>query len=107
MATLEELEARLQRLTDIKEIERLQKIYGYYCDYFEFDKVVDLFSDNTESVEVADHGVYKGKECVRRFYIDLIQGGEGKEPRFGLLSINFQLQGVITVDPGGKSARGR
>ena len=44
MATLEELEARMQRLTDIKEIERLQKIYGYYCDYFEFDKVVDLFS---------------------------------------------------------------
>ena len=34
MATLEELDARLQRLNDIKEIERLQKIYGYYCDYF-------------------------------------------------------------------------
>ena len=65
MATLEEIEKRLQRLNDIKEIERLQNIYGYYCDYFEFDKVVDLFSDNAESVEVGDHGVYKGKEGVR------------------------------------------
>ena len=59
MATLEELEARLQKLTDIREIERLQKIYGYYCDYFEFNKVVDLFSDNAESVEIADHDVRK------------------------------------------------
>ena len=107
MATMEELETRLQRLKDIKEIERLQKIYGYYCDYMEFDKVVDLFSDNAESVEVADHGVYKGKEGVRRFYIDLIQGGKDREPRFGLLSINMQLQGVVTVDPGSKTAKGR
>ena len=93
MATMEELEARLQRLQDIKEIEYLQNIFGYYCDYFEFDKVVDLFSDNAESVEVADHGVYRGKEGVRKFYIDLIHGGKDKEPRFGLLSINMQIQG--------------
>lgn len=51
--------------------------------------------------------MYKGKEGVRRFYIDLLQGGEGKEPRFGLLSINFQLQGVITVEPDGQTAKGR
>ena len=107
MVTLEDLEARLQRLKDIKEIERLQKIYGYYCDYMEFNKVVDLFSDNAESVEIADHGVYKGKEGVRRFYIDLIQGGKDREPRFGRLSINMQLQGVITVDLGSKIAKGR
>ena len=107
MATMEELEARLQRLQDIKEIENLQNIFGYYCDYFEFDKVVDLFSDNAESVEVADHGVYRGKEGVRKFYIDLIQGGKDKKPRFGLLSINMQIQGVVTVNPDGKTAKGR
>ena len=30
MATLEELQARIQRLEDIKQIERLQRIYGPY-----------------------------------------------------------------------------
>jgi hypothetical protein len=54
MATLEELQARITRLEDIKQVEKLQRIYGYYLDYFEYQKVVDLFSDNCESVEVAD-----------------------------------------------------
>jgi hypothetical protein len=35
MVTLEELQARIQRLDDVKQIEQLQKIYGYYQDYGE------------------------------------------------------------------------
>ena len=65
MATLEELGARIQRLDDIKQIEKLQRIYGYYRDYQDWEKVVDLWSDKAESIEVADHGVYKGKEGVQ------------------------------------------
>ena len=68
MATLGELEARFQRLTDIREIERLQKIYGYYCDYFELNKVVDLFSDNAESVETADHGDTRARKFTEILY---------------------------------------
>ena len=104
MATLEDLQARITRLEDIKEIERLQKIYGYYHDYAEWQKVVDLFSNNAESVEVADYAVYKGKEGIKRFYCDLLGG---KPPRPGMMSINMHLQGVVTVDPGAKTARGR
>jgi len=59
MATLEELQARIQRLEDIKAIEKLQRIYGYYRDYSDWQKVVGLFSDSAESVEVADLGVYR------------------------------------------------
>ena len=86
MAPLEELQSRVQRLEDIKQIERLQRIYGYYRDYGEWEKIVDLFSDNAESIEVADHGVYKGKEGIRRYYIDLIKGektmgGQGEPDR--------------------------
>jgi hypothetical protein len=104
MATLEELQARITRLQDIKEIERLQKIYGYYHDYGEWQKVVDLFSDTAESVEVADYGVYKGKEGIKRFYVDLLGG---KPPRAGMLAINMQLQGVVTINPDLRTARGR
>jgi hypothetical protein len=107
MATLKELEARIQRLDDIKKVERLQRIYGYYRDYGEWEKVVDLFSDNAESVEEADHGVYRGKEGVRRFYIDLMKGGKDAKPRLGYMSIGLQMQGVVTVEPDGKTAKGR
>jgi hypothetical protein len=106
MATLEELQARIQRLDDIKQIDRLQKIYGYYQDYGEWQKIVDLFADDDPSVEEADRGVYRGKNGVRRYYFDLLgQGGKPRRP--GILSILFQLQGVITVEPGGKTAKGR
>ena len=107
MATLEELEARIQRLEDAKQIERLQRVYGYYRDYGDWEKAVDLFSDNAESVDVADHGVYKGKAGIRRYYIDLIKGGKDAKPRPGELSIALQMQGVVTVDPDGKHAKGR
>ena len=72
MATLEELQARITRLSDIKEIERLQKIYGYYQDYGEWQKIVDLFTDDGPSVEEADWGVYMGKAGIRRYFVDLL-----------------------------------
>jgi hypothetical protein len=85
MATLEELQAKITRLEDIRQIKGLQKIYGCYRDY----------------------GVYTGKEGVRRFCVDLLGGGNNKPPRPGTLSIVFQQQGVVTVAPDGKTARGR
>ena len=107
MATLEELEARLTRLADIKEIKKLQSIYGYYHDYCEWQKIVDLFTDDDPSVEEADRGVYQGKEGVRRYFVDLLGGGPNKPIRPGYLGIMFQLQGVVTLESDGKTARGR
>jgi hypothetical protein len=107
MATIEELQARIQRLDDIKQIEQLQKIYGYYMDYGEWQKVVDLFADNEPFVEEADRGVYRGKEGVKRYYVDLLGGGPNKAPRPGWLSIVFQLQGVVSLDVGATTAKAR
>jgi hypothetical protein len=104
MATLEELQARITRLEDIKQIEKLQRIYGYYLDYNEYQKVVDLFSDHTESVEIADYGVYKGKKGVKKFYLELLGG---KPPRVGELSIGMIMQGVVNVEPDAKTGKGR
>jgi hypothetical protein len=107
MATLEELQKRIQRLEDIKQIEKLQRIYGYYRDYEEWEKVVDLFSDNAASVEECDYGVYKGKAGVRRYYIDLLKGGKDAKLRPGYMSIGMQIQGVVTVADDGQTAKGR
>ena len=106
MATLEELQARLTRLDDIKRIEDLQRAFGYYHDYGEWQKIVDLFTDNDPSVEEADRGVYQGKASVKRYFVDLLGNG-GKPQRAGWLDIMLQLQGVITVEQGATTASGR
>jgi hypothetical protein len=102
----EELEARVRTLEDIQQIDRLQKIYGYYLDNGMMDKVVDLFSDDAESVEIGDRGQFRGKEGVRRFFWEYLgRGGKPRDP--GTMAIHMQHQGVVDVDPGGRTARGR
>ena len=61
-AKIAELETKLGEVDDVKEIKKLQNIYGYYLDTRFMQEVVDLFSDDAESVEVANRGVFLGKE---------------------------------------------
>ena len=104
--SLDELEARLQTVEDIIEIDKLEKIYGYYLDNQMFQEVVDLFSDNAESVEVGDRGVFCGKAGVRRFFLDYLgRGGKPREP--GDMAFHMQHQGVVDIGPDGKTAKGR
>jgi hypothetical protein len=104
--SLKDLEARMQKVEDILAIDRLQKIYGYYLDNRMVKESIDLFSDNCESIEIADRGVFKGKEGVRRFF----NGFMGKANILdlpGAMGFHMQHQGVVTVDPDGKTAKGR
>jgi hypothetical protein len=99
---LEELEKQVTRLEDIQEIEYLQRMYGYYFDTARYQEVIDLFSENTESVEITDHGVFRGKEAVKKMY-----GGMVGMPRPGWMFFEvMQSQGVIEVAPDGRTARG-
>ena len=66
-------------------------------------EVVELFSDKTESVEVAHRGVYLGKEGVHRFFT----GAQGKPAPEWAMGRHMQMQGVITVNPDGRTAGGR
>ncbi|MBN1177229.1 MAG: nuclear transport factor 2 family protein [Dehalococcoidales bacterium] len=105
---LEELEEQVQLAEDIQEIEHLQKTYSYYFESQNLQGIIDLFSDDAESVEITDHGLFRGKEGVKRLYWDWIGGGGRPRPPMpgGIVRI-FQFQGVINVDPGGKTAKGR
>jgi len=107
---LEELGKRLQAVEDILQIDKLEKIYGYYLDNGQNQKIVDLFSDNAESIEISDRGVFKGKDGIRRFFFRYLgQGEKGdmEEIPPGRLLIHQQHQGVIDVAPDGRTAKGR
>jgi hypothetical protein len=100
---LTELEKRVVLMEDIQEIENLQRLYGYYFDNQMYQEVIDLFSENTESIEITDHGVFRGKAGVLRMYAGMIG-----TPRPGWIFFQvMQSQGVVEVEPDGRTARGR
>jgi hypothetical protein len=97
--------ARLQELEDIKKINKLTRAYGYYVDKNLWDQVADLFAEKS-SVEIAGRGVYLGKEGADRLFRMVMGGGKiGLQP--GRLFNHFQIQGIVDIDPGGETAKGR
>jgi hypothetical protein len=101
--TLEELEKRITLEEDVLAIEDLQKMYGYYFDNHRFAEVIDLFSEQTTTVEITDHGVFRGKEGVKKMYAGMI----GREMPGYIFFEVMQHQGVVTVAEDGKTATGR
>ena len=107
---LQELEAQVTHLEDVHEIENLERIYGFYFDSKQTNKILDLFSENAESVEIESHGVYYGKEGVRKMYG--LAGGRqlGKAaplPPPAVRSVArgtviIQIGGVVHIKPDGK-----
>ena len=104
-AKIMELEAKVQMLEDARQIERLQRVYGYYLDKKLWDEIIPLFTQDAR-VEIGRRGVYVGRTSVGHLFKDVMGGGkEGLE--YGALHNHMQLQGVVDVDPGGKTAKGR
>lgn len=98
---LKTLEDEIARLEDIEEIKKLQKIYGYYLEHWQWQNVVDLFSDAPDtSLEINNSGVFVGKESIRKFF-----WSDKISPKF--LHIMMQVNDVIDVEPDGKTAKGR
>lgn len=106
---IEELEKQVQLQEDTLEIENLQRIYGYYFDNNMWAEIVDLFSEEqTESVEIADHGVFYGKKGIRRIYWDMFNaGGQPRQSPPWMQFIVTQLGAVIDVSSDGTRAEGR
>ena len=98
-------EARLQGVEDVERINKLTRAYGYYVDKNLWDQIVDLFADDC-SIEIAQRGVYLGKKGADRLF-RMVMGGGKIGLAEGRLFNHFQLQGIVDVDPGGQTAKGR
>jgi hypothetical protein len=102
-----DVSALLQRAgqaLDLKEIERLQRSYGYYIDHSDWDNVVDLLTDDA-TVEYGQSGVYVGKKSIRALLYAIGYGQRGLLPQ--QLREHTQLQPVITLSADGSTARAR
>lgn len=115
---IEALEAKLQKLEhelgiqkDIEEVRRLHYIYMYYNSNRMAKQLLDLVSENADSIEIAGRGVYYGKEGFRRNFINESESPDAvaKDVGWSFGNCLFQLGGmdVITVADNGQTAKGR
>lgn len=100
---IDELDARISRLRDISDIEKLQRNYGYYLDKQQWFDLADLFTENGR-LEIGGHGIFVGRDRITD-YFRLSTGPVG--PRRGILNDHLQLQGIITLQRDGRQAMGR
>jgi hypothetical protein len=94
------LEKEIIRLRDIEEIKNLQKAYGYYLEHWMSQDVIDLFADGPDVSLTLAAGTFLGKEGVKRFFTHIVA-----TPEF--FHQVMQVSGIVTVDPDGKTAKGR
>ena len=100
-ALLAEAERTIARVKDYHELENLENAYGYYLDKNLWNDLANLFA-REGSMELAQRGVYRGRERVRGFLFAVF-GAEGPQP--GRLGNHLHMQPVIHVAPYGQSAR--
>jgi hypothetical protein len=96
------LAQEVELLEDQRDIENLQRTYGYYIEKGLWTEAADLFADDG-SFEVGGRGVYVGRPRVLAY----LRSIDAEGPRYGRLFDRMQLQAVVHVAPDGKTAKGR
>lgn len=99
---LARLERRVLRLSDEREIENLQRAFGFFTDKALWKDAADLFTDDG-TLELGGGGVYVGRAHILRYLTHLAPEGLTRGRMFSYV----QEQPVITVAPDGRTARGR
>lgn len=98
------LDQQVTRVSDISQIKRLQRSYGYYLDRSQWNEVVDLLTEDA-TAEYGLGGVYRGKQQIGALLYGIGYGEAGLQPQ--QLREHLQLQPVITLSADGMSASGR
>lgn len=97
---LAHLKWQVDRLDDQRQIEILQRTYGYYVDKNLWQQIADMYTDDG-TLEIGGRGVYVGRTRVLQYLSWL-----GK-PQDGKLYDHTQIQPIIDVSADGKVAKGR
>src|SRR5512139_302797 len=101
---MQELLARVQRLEDTLEIQKLQAKYLHYLFKRKYERVVEeCFAKKVAdvSVEFSDSGVYRGLDSVRNLY----KAFEATRQIPGFFILHMTVNPVIEIAKDGLSAR--
>ncbi len=91
-AVLEDHEKQLQKFKDIQELQELHLNYAYLLCTREWEKIVDLFTDDAVAI-LHRRGRFEGKEEITQIFKEIVQnnGGRGRDG-------HLALQPIINVD---------
>src|SRR6185312_4461813 len=79
---LDALDKRITRLEDMNQVEKLQRVYGYFVDKGQWTQLSELFADDA-TLEIGGKGLFLGKKRV----LEYMQTAFGKDgPKEGLLA---------------------
>jgi hypothetical protein len=95
---LDALDARITRLEDLNQIERLQRAYGYFVDKSQWRQLAELFTDDA-TLEIGGKGIFLGKPRVLE-YMQTAFGPDGAKE--GLLANHMQFQSIPDISADGK-----
>ena len=98
-ARLDALDKRITRLEDLNQIEKLQKVYGYFVDKGQWTQLSELFADDA-TLEIGGKGLFLGKKRVLE-YMQTAFGPDGAKE--GLLANHMQFQPIADISPDGKT----
>ncbi len=73
------LDKRITRLEDLNQIEKLQRLYGYFVDKGQWTQLSELFADDA-TLEIGGKGLFLGKKRVLD-YMQTAFGPDGARER--------------------------
>ena len=94
-AALDELDARISRLEDMNDIERVQRTYGYFVDKGQWTHLSELFTDDA-TLEIGGKGIFLGKGRVLE-YMQTAFGPDGAN--IGMITNHMQFQPIVNIAP--------
>jgi hypothetical protein len=101
MAKLDAVDARITRLEDANQVERVQRTYGYFVDKGLWTELSRLFTDDA-TLEIGGRGVFVGRDRVLE-YMHTAFGTDGVKE--GRIQNHMQYQMVTSVAPDGQTAK--
>jgi hypothetical protein len=97
--SLEELEKRVKAIEDLEEIKKLHQNYINLMDNLQYEKVLDLFTEDG-TAEVRNSGVKRGRKGLTEIYIEGLAKRRGTSRDVG----HMIIEPDITVS--GNTAKG-
>ena len=95
---LDALDARITRLEDLNQIERVQRAYGYFVDKSQWKQLTELFTEDA-TLEIGGKGIFSGKARVLE-YMQTAFGPDGAKE--GVLANHMQFQSIPDISADGK-----
>ena len=100
---LDRLQAHVESVESVRAIKRLQSAYGHYVELGLWNDFADLFTE--DAVTNYQQGA-RGKAEIRKLFFEQVgQGNLGLAE--GRIYPHILFQPVITLAPGGRTAKGR